>query len=201
MDKRTIAAVILAGTLILAAGCDNNSNTPSIEAVNPSGPNAPAGSGAAPQENDKREAGFSEKDLEINIGGIDIKLGTNIKEITGRLGDDYDFSEAISCAYDGMDKTFIYPGLELYTYPEKEDDFLFEATLVDDTYSTSAGIAVGATEEEIRAVYGESCFKEGLVLRYNLSNNPDNLNEPSIYFIIEDGKAAMIGIALGEREV
>jgi hypothetical protein len=53
------------------------------------------------------DASFSDSDLILNIGGDSYTCAVGIDMVTGALGEDYEYAEGLSCAYDGLDKTFI----------------------------------------------------------------------------------------------
>ena len=52
------------------------------------------------------DASFSDSDLILNIGGDSYTCAVGIDTVTGALGEDYEYAEGLSCAYDGLDKTF-----------------------------------------------------------------------------------------------
>jgi len=204
--KGLFLALILC-LLTVVSGCGNNTapapggsaagGQSDVQPGSPSGGNA---EGKDPPSADASDGSFDESDIALKVGDLDITLGMDINEIIGALGEGYEYSEAISCAYDGMDKTYIYPGVEFYTYPDGDKDYLLEVILVDDTYSTAASLKVGCTEADIVKAYGENYFTEGIVMRYNKSNDPDKMDEPSLYFTMEDGAATSLGISLGGEE-
>lgn len=198
---RGLCIVLVLCVFIGIAGCGEDKVVPVAKPITPPDTAAPtetATSGSA--EPDAVDGRFDEGDLAIEVGGFRVTLGIDIAEVIAALGEGYEYSEAISCAYDGLDKTFIYPGVEFYTYPDGNKDYLFEVILVDDTYSTAGMLKVGSTEAEITEAYGGDSFVEGIVMRYNASNDPDNIDEPSLYFVMEDGIATSLGIALGGGE-
>jgi hypothetical protein len=206
-----LCAAFLASALMGLAGCSGETAVPAAApATVPSAPSYAAETPAKTPEKTpdatqsktpaKADGKYDESDLELEIKDFRATLGTDVNEVIASLGKGYQYSEAISCAYNGMDKTYIYPGVEFYTYPDGNKDYLLEVILVDDTYSTASGLKVGCTEEEIVKAYGKNYFTEGIVMRYNLSNDPNKTGEPSLYFVMEDGVATSLGIALGGEE-
>jgi len=116
--------------------------------TNPDTPTQPpsTGQGAAP---------LSVNDMLLIVGGTVFRLDDAIGLVTDALGTDYEFSESISCEYEGMDKIFAYEGVEFYTYPVGEKDFLHEIALTAPKYQTARGIAVGDSAERVAGAYGE----------------------------------------------
>lgn len=185
---------LCAALLMLPLAACGKTNNDSVSAVNPNvKAEAPSSDNKAPKDN---RPGFFGDDLLIDIDGLMVHPGMDIKEVIAKLGEDYEYSEAISCAYDGMDKTFIYPGVEFYTYPDGKTDRLSEITLIDETYATFGKLRVGCTEEEIKAVYGDKGFTEGIVLHYTEAGDPDESGYTSLYFVMENGAAESIGVAI-----
>ena len=126
--------------------------------------------------------GFSADDLFLSIDGKQYGLDVNIETVIAGLGDDYEYSQAISCDYDGLDKTYIYDLAEFYTYPLPEGDVVSEIYTKDLSVSTSKGIVVGASKEEVLAGYGDRCEDTGYQLVYKL---PDS--RESLCFDLENG--------------
>ena len=117
MRKRIFAA-LLAAALLLCAGCGGQKNAP----------------------------GFGEEDLTLTVGGNTYRIQDNIETVLSQLGDGYEYSEGRSCAYDGLDKTYIYPAAEFYTHPLPEGDLIGEIYSKSGEASTSKGIKVGSQE-------------------------------------------------------
>ena len=63
------------------------------------------------------DASFSDSDLILNIGGDSYTCAVGIDTVTNALGEDYEYAEGLSCAYDGLDKTFTYEDATFYTNP------------------------------------------------------------------------------------
>lgn len=140
--KRILYGAVLFLMIVMAAGCGEKP-PPSSEVV-------------ATQPGVTEDAKpLSENDLFFSIDGKAFRLDDSISLVTAALGTDYEYSETISCEYDGMDKIFTYDGVEFYTYPQGSDDFLHEVILITSKYKTARGIAVGDGKERVMAAYGE----------------------------------------------
>lgn len=70
------------------------------------------------------------------------------------LGEPDSYFEATSCAFDGLDKTYTYAGMELITYPDEDKDYISSIRLLDSSAATPEGITIGSSEEEVIAAYG-----------------------------------------------
>ena len=143
--------------------------------------------------------GFAEADLSLTVDGVNVTAKTEMDQILADLGENYEYSEAISCAYEGMDKTFDYENLSLYTYPDGDSDRLMEIYCVGGNVTTSKGITFGATKAEIIAQYGKDYVEAGATLSYELPDkNADNL-PASLYFVLEDDAVTAIAMTTEHR--
>lgn len=129
----------------------------------------------------KQEDGFNEKDLGIEINGETCYLRTDSAPLIAALGDGYEYSEMVSCVYDGKDKTYTYPGITVSTVPVDGKDIIEMLTLTDDTYSTLRGSRVGDSRENVIATYGEEYFDDGYI-NYTLTNDPADIQAQRIQF-------------------
>ncbi|NLW10905.1 MAG: hypothetical protein GX028_02685, partial [Clostridiaceae bacterium] len=75
-------------------------------------------------------------------------------EVLEQLGKETSYFEAESCAFEGIDKTYSYPGFDLMTYPTDGTDFISAIILRDDSVTTPEGLYIGADESEIEALHG-----------------------------------------------
>ncbi|MBQ4507102.1 MAG: hypothetical protein II971_07660 [Firmicutes bacterium] len=169
MKKILSIAMILCLALCLAS-CGSESKTPE-----PSGQTDPT---PAPSEKPYVFAVDS-------AGGYELALDADMKDVLAALGDPQSYFEAASCAFDGLDKTYTYPGFEITTRPDGEDDFVNSIVLTDDSVTTPEGIYIGCTPDDVKRVYGDGgseftggigYFSGGTILD----------------FIIEDGKVVSI---------
>ncbi|MEX1308384.1 MAG: hypothetical protein AB1Z19_07645 [Eubacteriales bacterium] len=101
------------------------------------------------------KSGLTEDDLVFQYDGGSFALNSDASKLVDALGDDYTFSEAVSCAYTGMDKVYQYDGIMVFTYPLDDIDHIDEIYITSDAYSTAKGITVGSTLQDIQKAYGE----------------------------------------------
>lgn len=130
----------------------------------------------------------------LSIQEQTVKGDVDVAGYLKAFGDSYEYSEAISCAYDGMDKIYSYPGFNIYTYPKEDKDFVLEVELTDDTYGTARGIKVGMTKADIVKAYGEGYFEEGSNLVYNTTDDKSDTAAPTLYFTLNGDVITMVGI-------
>ena len=119
----------------------------------------------------KTNSGFSEDDLGLEIAGEKYYLREASSPVIEALGDGYEYSEMVSCVYDGQDKTFAYPGLTVNTVPVEGRDIIEMFTLTDDTYATLRGVKVGMSRDQVIAAYGEEYFDDGYI-NYTVPTTP-----------------------------
>lgn len=151
---------------------------------------------SACQRNGSAAPRFTEKDLYLNINGAQYRINMNMEEVTAQLGTDYDYAEAKSCDYDGLDKTFIYEIVEFYTYPMPEGDLINEIYSESPSVSTSKGISVGATKEDVLDSYGGSCEDTGDRLTYKLTDTSGEGGTGALCFDIEEDAVRAISITV-----
>ena len=106
---------------------------------------------------------FSEKDLGVEIG------------------DGFEYSEMVSCVYDGKDKTYTYPGITVNTVPVGGKDVIEMITLTDGTYATLRGAKVGDALSSVTELYGADYFDDGYHT-YSISNDPEDIQSERIQF-------------------
>lgn len=135
---------------------------------------------------------FSEKDLEFTVNDIVFRLDQDVAPLLEALGDGYETAEAPSCVYEGMDKTFIYGSVEIYTYPLNNKDLIDEIAFVDSTFKTKRGISIGDSKEDLIKAYGEDYTDEGGVYRYALKKG--DLDSPCIYFTMDQDYVSGISL-------
>lgn len=178
-------ALVLAVLLCLGlVACAPESNEPSVDLDNgpelqsqapseaPQQPDAPP----ANQENDNQAGGAlppAPSDVQPAAGGYTftagstkIVLGENINSYLPSLGEASNVFEAPSCAFEGIDKIYYFPGFIVNTFPQGENDLVYALTFEDDSVETEEGAYLGMTSDEIKAIYGESQGTQANVLSY-----------------------------------
>ena len=140
------------------------------------------------------DASFSDSDLVLNIGGDSYTCAVGIDTVTGALGEDYEYAEGLSCAYDGLDKTYTYEDATFYTNPLEEGDIVTEIYTQSPQVTTSKGLAVGATRQQVEAAYGPPTQEDGYTLYYRVS---EQAGEPALCFDLEGDTVYAIYLTRG----
>lgn len=143
-------------------------------------------------------AKFSEDDLSLTVDGVAVTVKSEVSDLLDGFGEGYEYSEAISCVYEGMDKTFTYENLSLYTYPDGSSDCLMEIYCVDGDVKTAKGITFGSTKAEIEAAYGKGT-EAGSTIAYELPVKSEENMPASLYFVLDDGVVTAIAMTTEHR--
>ena len=93
---------------------------------------------------------ISEADLSLTVDGTAVRPDTSASALLDAFGADYTYSEAVSCVYTGMDKTYAYNDLILYTYPDGDTDRLKNPKLLPPEYRSRERRDNHAVEHEQR---------------------------------------------------
>lgn len=144
-------------------------------------------------------AALTADDLAIRIGSFTATPGTTMDDVRAALGEEDAYAEAISCVYEGMDKTFTYGEVTFYTYPDGETDRLMEVYCTGGEVSTAKGVTFGATVAQIEAAYGSGYTRSGKLLTYELPVSGEELEPASLYFVIENDCVAAIAMTAEHR--
>jgi len=91
----------------------------------------------------------------FEYNGKMIYLDEDMADVKIRLGGEPKIYESPSCAFEGLDLIFTYPGFEIHTYPEGDRDFIHLIYFKDDSITTPEGIYLGSSLEKMISVYGE----------------------------------------------
>ncbi|MCL2239911.1 MAG: hypothetical protein FWC07_08170, partial [Defluviitaleaceae bacterium] len=86
--------------------------------------------------------------------GNTIYLDADINEILAVMGEPIDTFDRPSCAFDGIDRFFLFPGVQIQTYPIAGEDRVHTLILTDDSLSTVGGIFLGSSLADLLAAYG-----------------------------------------------
>lgn len=131
-------------------------------------------------------SGSNEKSKYIFVyNGVNVSVNDDMSALLEKLGEPKSYFEAASCAFDGLDKTYTYSGFVITTRPDGDKDYVNSILLTDDSVTTTKGIYIGSSREDVVAAYGESNGVVAAKLTYSDSG-------VSINFIIEDGKVISI---------
>lgn len=136
-----------------------------------------------------------EGDLGLYINDTWFPILNDFSGLHEALGQELDMMAAPSCAFKGDDKEFVYDGMSIYTNPLGDMDVWMEAYITAGDWTTTRGIGIGSTVDDIIAAYGDGYFADNDdMMTYSLSGDPTDYASPCIIFTLEDGAVVCIDI-------
>lgn len=141
---------------------------------------------------------ISETDLSLTVDGTAVRPDTSVSALLDAFGADYTYSEAVSCVYTGMDKTYSYNDLILYTYPDGDTDRLLELYCTANV-QTAQGVGIGASRKDVEAAYGTDYTQAGTTLTYTLAAQDELTVPASLYFELDGDTVCAIGLTSAHR--
>lgn len=160
MKKKYVA--ILAGVLAMCSvtacgGGDDDVKVVSKIPSNNSGQESADKSGEEAAENkDDAKASLTGYVYEVEAGDKKVSVTTDI-EMAGvleQLGEPASYFESQSCAFKGLDKVYTYDHYRIDTYPDGDKDIISSIVFLDDIATTTEGISIGMTKEDMENAYG-----------------------------------------------
>ena len=134
--KKLIAILAIFCLVLSFAACAQPQSTENVGTTpnmgNPGDPNAP----------------------HFMYNGTKIALNGDMQVILNALGEPKSYSESASCAFEGLDKTYIYDSFVIETYPDGEHDYVYRFWFMDDMVKTAEGIKIGDSSDAVAAAYG-----------------------------------------------
>ena len=182
--KKTMFTMVLMTAALSMAGCGSGSGTGSTAAAKTEAVETTAAESSQAAET-TAEASESTEEAEITgftfvAGDTVIAMNADVAPILEGLGEWENYAETTSCAFKGLDKTYSYPGFDLYTYPLNGKDNVNSVYFVDDTVSTPEGIHIGSTKEEMEEAYGTDYEEEFGAYTYTKDKS-------KLQFLVTDG--------------
>ncbi len=132
--KKLILTVLMCSAIFTLAACGSD-ETDSTE----------AGTSAS--------AGTSSDGYTFTVDGITIAMHENAADIIEALGDPVNYTEAASCAFEGLDKTYTYSDFILRTYPNGDEDYVYGIDILSDMVETEEGLTIGDSTEDVEDLY------------------------------------------------
>lgn len=125
------------------------------------------------------DEGTGEETFEITDNGLFAYRHTNgviihphdsMRQISEAMGEEKERRESNGAS--GRTLTYIYDGLRIVTYPDKNANYIYQIILTDTTVSTVKGIKIGDPIEKVVEVYGDDFTYSGSGYKYTkgLSN-------------------------------
>ena len=105
-----------------------------------------------------------------HTNGVIIHPHDSMRQISEAMGEEKELRESDGAS--GRTLTYIYDGLRIVTYPDKNANYIYQIILTDTTVSTLKGIKIGDPIEKVAEVYGEDFTYSGSGYKYTkgLSN-------------------------------
>jgi len=132
----------------------------------------------------------------IKIDNVELACGVEMSKVLDALSDyKYDYSESISCAYNGLDKIYDYTdkGFCIYTYPVEEKDFILEVVVTSEEIKQADGkVYVGMSKDDVIALYGDQFTQDGDCITYVVKD------EQTAYFMLYEDKVIEYGISIAQ---
>ena len=174
MNKKLLALALALGLTLSLTACGGGNDTPA------------GGENTAPQES-AQAGGENTADTFVftTADGKEVAVNADMADVLAELGEEQSYFEAESCAFEGLDKTYTYPGFVITTRPDSEKDYVNSIRLTDDTVTTGEGVYIGSTEADVTTAYGESTSDTEGMLSYTAG-------DVALNFILEDGVVTSI---------
>ncbi len=123
----------------------------------------------------------------FSVGDVKIELDAAAEPILSALGEPKQYSESPSCAFEGLDKVYVYAGFQIQTYPLNGKDYILSVDLTDDSHTTKEGAAIGNTRDRVVEIYGAPAEESATALIYR-----DAEKGHTLQFLLRDGKVTNI---------
>ena len=117
-------------------------------------------------ENSETQAVAADGEYAFSYNGYKIVPGSEAEPALAALGDDYERMEVASCAYQGVDIIYSYPGFTLYAFSDSGVEYI-NVIEVEDSLIDCGGVSVGDSVSIAKNVYGTPAVEDdfGLVYR------------------------------------
>ncbi len=102
----------------------------------------------------KEAAPAESEDFTFFYNDTEITIHAPAEPVIAALGEPKTYTEAPSCAFEGLDKTYFYGSFYLTTYPAEDGDRIQGLWFADDTVTTPEGIFIGSARAEVEQAYG-----------------------------------------------
>ena len=155
-------ALILLTALILLGGCAKTAPKEGVVYVDPNGAPAVASAPATaevkapevPTDPASQETRKPALDLHFAYRGVTMAPMMEAAPVLAALGEPLRYFEADSCAYQGKDLFYAYPGLELTVNEVEGAERITVIHLTDDTITTPQGLRINDEESKLLAALG-----------------------------------------------
>ena len=185
--KRLVLALGLTLALALTAcsgGGEETQTTPTPDAGGGDvTQNTPAAGENTPDSSTPEASG--ESYVFLTPDGVEVPVNADMSQLLEQLGEAQTYFEAESCAFEGLDKTYTYPGFVITTRPEGEQDLVNSVRLTDDSVTTQEGAYIGMEEAAVKELYGDEGEESTNLLIYTQGDCALNI-------LLDSGKVVSI---------
>ncbi len=124
---------------------------------------------------------FEDSDMILTYNGQSISVDMSMSDILALIGDPYDYQSNLGCYNEWNDEVYIYNDIQVdaNTY----DGNIYEAriiTILNSNVSTSKGIVIGSTVQDMENAYGTQYMDMGNMYIYTASNGS------TLYFMADE---------------
>ena len=102
----------------------------------------------------------------FSYNGFEIVPGAKVDTALDAFGDDYDRMEVASCAYQGVDIVYTYPGFTLYAYTDAGVEYI-NVIEITNSLINCGGISVGDSIKKAKELYGEPTVGDDFGVLYH----------------------------------
>ncbi len=132
----------------------------------------------------------------VTINGKTIECRMDMEKVLSMFeGMEYDYSESISCAYNGLDKIYDFAdaGFTVYTYPDGDKDYVLEVAVYGEGIKQlNDQIFVGMKKSELETLFGTDYKTEGDTVTYTVKD------EQTMYYLFDGDSVIEYAISVAE---
>ena len=121
----------------------------------------------------------------MRVKETEIAIDAEAAPILSALGNEISYEESPSCAFEGMDKLYVYQGFRIKTYSQGGKDYIYSIELMDDSIATPEGIMIGAEIATVTEKYGTPAEENDTAMRFISENT-------ILQILFRDGKVTNI---------
>ncbi len=100
------------------------------------------------------------------VEGVELYIDAAPEETVDLIEEEAEYFESPSCAYDGTDKIYTYNNYVVTFYEEEGEEGISLITLTSDLVTTTEGVSIGASYDDIIAAYGEATSESDTLISY-----------------------------------
>lgn len=176
-----VMSVLMVGTILTGCGGSSESGSGKVD-----GSQAETSNSQEEKENSQQAVeDTTPTGYWMAVKGTNVVMNAEMAPVVEALGEPDSYFESDSCAFQGKDKVYTYGSVKITTYPLEEVDYVYTVELMDDTVTTTEGVYVGASKDDVIAAYGEAATTSDTALIYEKDDS-------RLTFILEGGSVKNI---------